>query len=261
MILIGVELIMVQNNWLDLGNKKVLLAGAGGFGSAILKAFLEEGASVYCVDKSIDQIKKEKLEAKSINLFFESREISSQQDCSDVVNNAKASMGAIDIFIYSIGINNRLPIEKISTEVFRQIQLANVEICLWLAQSIYPIMREQRKGKMVFFSSVSAFLAHPNHGGYAASKGAMNQLLKVMAIEWAKDGINVNAVAPGYAETPLTADYLNQGNHFEDLVRKVPMGRLAVVNDVVGPVLFLSSKRSDYVTGQVLVIDGGRTLD
>jgi len=86
-------------------------------------------------------------------------------------------------------------------------------------------------------------------------------MLKVMAVEWANKGIRVNAIGPGYAETPLTERYLSLPGKKQELVGKVPMGRLATPQDVVGPVLFLSSSKSDYVTGQILLVDGGRTLD
>ncbi len=133
----------------------------------------------------------------------------------------------------------------------------NLQNCFWLGQIVVEGMKKLGREKMVFFSSVSRVLAHPHHGAYAASKGAMNQLMKVRAVDWANKGICVNAVGPGYAETPLTQKYLGLPGKKEELIEKVPMGRLAIPQDIVGPVLFLISPRSDYVTGQVLLVDRG----
>ncbi len=249
---------MTNYDWLELTGKRVLLIGAGGFGAEIAKGFINGGARVYVVDQL--DISPFLHSGSSSVLFYEARKISSKDDCELVVKNAVNVLGGIDIFVYAIGVNNRVPIIEISVEDYRRIQLINTEICLWIAQALFPHIKDSG-GKLVFFSSVSAFLAHPHHGAYAASKGAITQLLRVMAIEWAEYGITVNAVAPGYARTPLTQKHLEQGNHYEELVSKVPMGRLASIEDVVGPVLFLSSKRSDYITGHTIVIDGGRMLD
>lgn len=247
----------MKESWLGLRDKKVLLIGAGGFGSEIARALVNEGSQIYIVDK-ISGLDLEFTSKESVG--FESRELTTQEDCLDIVENATQFLGGLDVLIYALGINKRVAVNQITPEDYRLIHNVNLELGLWFAQATYQKMTG-KGGKIVFFSSVSAFLAHPNHGAYAASKGALNQLLKVMAIEWAREGIHVNAVAPGYAVTPLTQKYLQVDNHFEELVSKVPAGRLANTQDVVGPVLFLSSFRSDYVTGQTIIVDGGRTLD
>jgi gluconate 5-dehydrogenase len=118
----------------------------------------------------------------------------------------------------------------------------------------------QRYGRMVFETSVSGLLAHADHAPYAATKGGMNQLLRVMAREWAAHGVTVNAVAPGYIETDLTKDYLDAGDHRESLQSLVPAGRLGRPEEVADAVTFLASDRARFITGQVLYIDGGRTL-
>jgi NAD(P)-dependent dehydrogenase (short-subunit alcohol dehydrogenase family) len=171
-----------------------------------------------------------------------------------------AILGRIDVFVHAAGINKRVSVEDSSDDDWDRIMAINTSSCFWLGRRIGTHMRAEGGGRIVFFSSVSGLLAHPDHGIYAASKGAMNQLLKVMAVEWAADGVNVNGVAPAYAITPLTEEYVARPGKLEALTAPVPMGRLATPEDVVGPTLFLSSPRSAYVTGQVLYVDGGRTL-
>ena len=121
-------------------------------------------------------------------------------------------------------------------------------------------MVEQRYGRMVFVSSVSGLLAHAHHGPYAATKGGMNQMFRVMAREWARYGVTVNAVAPGYIETDLTKDYLDRDNHRADLESLVPAERLGRPEEVADAVTFLASDRARFITGQILYVDGGRVL-
>jgi NAD(P)-dependent dehydrogenase (short-subunit alcohol dehydrogenase family) len=115
-------------------------------------------------------------------------------------------------------------------------------------------------GRMIFLSSVSGLLAHADHGPYAATKGGLNQLVRVMAREWAPAGVTVNAVAPGYTQTDLTRDYLGRPGVREELTSLVPAGRLGTPADVADAVAFLASDRAAFITGHVLYVDGGRTL-
>ena len=121
-------------------------------------------------------------------------------------------------------------------------------------------MCEQGYGRMVFISSVSGRMAHAHHAPYAASKAGLDQLAKVMAREWAPSGVTVNTIAPGYLETDLTRTYLQKPGMLESMVDLVPAGRLGTVDDLTGPALFLASRQSSFVTGQVLYVDGGRIL-
>jgi gluconate 5-dehydrogenase len=113
---------------------------------------------------------------------------------------------------------------------------------------------------MVFVSSVSGLLAHPHHAPYAAAKGGMNQMFRVMAREWARYGVTVNAVAPGYIETNLTRGYLDKDNNRESLESLVPAERLGRPEEVADAITFLASDRARFITGETLYVDGGRTL-
>lgn len=250
-----------MHDWLGLDGKTVLLIGAGGFGEPLVRAYLEAGSRVHLVD--IDGAKLERLEKEFAGLPLRTSEhdVADKAGCEEAAERAVAELGGVDVFVHAVGVNGRSSIEDTTEEEWlRTIQL-NASGCLWLGRRVGRAMRDAGGGRMVFFSSVSGALAHPRHGAYAASKGALNQILRVMAIEWAEHGIAVNAVAPGYALTPLTEAYCAVPGNLEHLVERIPMGRLATPEDIVGPTLFLSSDRSSYVTGQVVVVDGGRTLD
>jgi gluconate 5-dehydrogenase len=115
-------------------------------------------------------------------------------------------------------------------------------------------------GRMVFFSSVSGLLAHAGHEAYAVTKGGLNQLVRVMAREWAAHGVTVNAIAPGYIETGLTRDYIARPGVRSELVSLIPAGRLGTPAEVADAVAFLASDRAAFITGHVLYVDGGRSL-
>ena len=170
-------------------------------------------------------------------------------------------LGGLDILIHAVGINDRRPVLGTDRATWDRILSINLSSAFDIGQAAGRHFVEQAYGRMVLFSSVSGLLAHPNHAPYAVSKGGMNQLLKVMAIEWADRGVTVNGVAPGYTDSALTAAHLAQPGVRDGLEAMVPAGRLGTLDDVVGPVLFLCSDRSAFMTGQVLYVDGGRILD
>jgi NAD(P)-dependent dehydrogenase (short-subunit alcohol dehydrogenase family) len=122
-------------------------------------------------------------------------------------------------------------------------------------------MLERGGGAVVSTASVSSVRGHKNLAAYAASKGGIAQLTRVLANEWASRGVRVNAVAPGYLVTGLTRDYLSDPKVREGILGKIPLGRIGEPEDVVGAVLFLASNLARYVTGEVLFVDGGRTVD
>jgi gluconate 5-dehydrogenase len=177
----------------------------------------------------------------------------------DALARAVTAVDGLDVFVHAVGTNLRLPIEDYTDADIERILTLNLSSAIWLGQDAARRMRAQGFGRMVFFSSVASILAHAHHGPYAATKGAVNQLVRVMANELAAAGITVNAVAPGYIETDLTAEYLSRPGKREGLVALIPAGRFGTVDEVVGPVLFLSSDHAGFVTGQILAIDGART--
>lgn len=177
-----------------------------------------------------------------------------------VVAQALDALGGLDVLLHCIGINDRRPVLDFSEDEWQRVIEINLMTAFRVAQAAGRHMVAQGSGRIVLLSSVSGQLAHKLHAPYAASKGGLNQMARVMAAEWASSGVTVNTLAPGYIETGLTAAYLERPGVREGLERLVPAGRLGVPGDIVGPALFLSSPRSSFVTGHVLYIDGGRTL-
>lgn len=246
-------------DWLGLSGAKVLIAGAGGLGSACAKAFDLADARLAVTDRDPDRLMKlsEVLGQDCISVPADLTD----PDCvRDVVSEVNSALGGIDVLVHAVGINIRKPVLDIDPDEWHRIQSVNLDSAFWLSQAVGKIMTSQGRGRIVIISSVSGLLAHAHHAPYAASKGAINQMMRVMAREWAPYGVTVNAVAPGYIETELTQAYLNQGGHREALSEMVPAGRLGSPDELSGPVLFLASRQASFVTGHVLYVDGGRTL-
>jgi NAD(P)-dependent dehydrogenase (short-subunit alcohol dehydrogenase family) len=245
-------------DWLGLEGDRVLVAGgAGTIGAALVDGFLEAGATVAVVDA--DQARLDALGARvSVRLSADLRDPGA---CRDAVVAAREGLGGLDVFIHCAGINNRKPIEDYSDQEWDDIVAVNLSSAFHTARAVAPAMREQQRGRIVLFSSVAGRSGHRHHGPYAATKGAINQLVRVMANEYAEHGVTVNAVAPGYMETALTEAYLTErpGTR-EALVRLIPASRFGTLGELIGPVLFLASPHASFITGQVLYIDGGRTV-
>jgi NAD(P)-dependent dehydrogenase (short-subunit alcohol dehydrogenase family) len=242
------------SDWLGLADRRVLVAGgAGTIGSALVDGFLAAGAQVAVVDLQAEP--SEQLAAAH------SADLSDPDAARQAVVTVREQLGGLDAFVHCVGINDRRPIEDYDAADFDRIIAINLTSAFHTATEAAVGMRGQGGGRIVFFSSVAGRSGHKLHGPYAASKGALNQLMRVIAHEYAAHGVIANAVAPGYMDTALTREYLAANpDKRRALIELIPAGRFGQLEEVVGPVLFLCSPHASFITGQVLYIDGGRTI-
>ena len=250
-----------MTDWLGLQGARVLVAGAGTLGGALVQGFIGAGAQVAVIDVSEEHLE----ELRSATGLDPDRlivaDLSHAAGATTAMAAAQAALGGLDVFVHGVGINDRRPIPAYDASDWDRIIAVNLSSAFFTAQIALEAMRAQQRGRVVFFSSVAGLMGHRNHGPYAATKGAINQLTKVMAHEYAADGVTVNAVAPGYMETNLTTAYLDaHPAERERLLTLIPAGRFGQLDEVVGPVLFLASRQASFVTGHILYIDGGRTV-
>jgi gluconate 5-dehydrogenase len=251
-----------MQDWLTLAGRPTVVFGAGGLGAASALSLAAQGARVVLVDLNEENldvaVRAAKESGGEINTL--AADVRTAEACRAAVNEAVGLVGTPQVFLHAIGRNVRRPVLDLADADWQETVSLNLSSAFWLGQAVGRLMVQAGYGRMVFVSSVSGLLAHPHHAPYAAAKGGMNQMLRVMAREWARHGVTVNAVAPGYIETDLTRGYLDKNNNREDLESLVPAERLGRPEEVADAVTFLASDRARFITGQILYVDGGRVL-
>ncbi|SMH39382.1 SDR family NAD(P)-dependent oxidoreductase [Maritimibacter sp. HL-12] len=246
---------------IDLAGQTALVTGASrGIGREIALTLARAGANIIAVGRNI--------EAKDNGLGAEIRELGKEFHAVDcdladrsqiraLISRLAAEGRKVDILVNNAGVIRRARAVDHADADWDDVMAVNLDAPFLLARELGRQMVERKHGKIIFVASVLSFQGGIQVPGYAASKGAIAQLTRALANEWAPFGVNVNAVAPGYVDTANTAALKADESRSAALMARVPAGRWGTPQDIVGPVLFLASGLADFVHGAVLPVDGG----
>lgn len=252
-----------MNYSFDFENKGVLITGAAsGIGLEATKAFLQNGATVFMADYNEKALAEKSEELKK--LFGNERVFAFTGDITDagqrtaLAEGIKAAGGRVDILINNAGMSHSAYSIYEKQEDWERVISLNLTAQFFMAQKIAnEFFIPQKQGKIVNTCSLSGIMGIPAAVAYSASKGGVMQMTKSLACEWARFGITVNSVCPGFVETPLIKDNLENEKWMAYMNMRTPMRRLARPDDVAGSILFFASHMADYITGASVVIDGG----
>ena len=252
-----------MTNRFDLtGKTAVLVGGVGGIGFHLSLGLAECGADIVVADFNLDAFAElaEKIDALGRKSLSVSVDATQEQSVDDMVKKTLEEFPTIDILVNIHGLAIRKPADTFPVDEWQKVMDINTRGTFLTCQAVGRVMIKQKSGKIINTSSVRGRYGLPEgYAAYCSSKGAVDALTRTLACEWAKHNVLVNAIAPTIVETPLTSDALANPDFARMMKARIPLGRWALPEDIVGPVIFLSSKASDFVTGQVLYIDGGVT--
>lgn len=243
---------------LRLKDKVAIITGAAnGIGFAAAEVFAREGASVAIADFNEQQgIESSNfLKEKGYDVTFFQVNVADRDSIDSMVSSVLETYGRVDILVNNAGITKDGMLSKLSVEDFQQVIDVNLTGVFHCTQAVLPTMIEQGKGKIINTSSVSGVYGNVGQTNYAATKAGVVGMTKTWAKELGRKGINVNAVAPGFVETGMTAKVPEK--ILDQMKMMVPLGRLGVAEDIANAYLFLASEESNYVNGTVLHVDGG----
>ena len=242
----------------NLAGRRALITGSSqGIGLALAHGLAAAGAQVVLNGRDPDKLAKAAAGLPGAEvLAFDATD---HADARAAVDGFEAARGAIDILVNNAGMQYRTPLEDFPPDAFERLLRTNVTSVFNVGQACARHMIARGKGKIINIGSVQTALARPGIAPYTATKGAVGNLTKGMATDWAKYGLNCNGIAPGYFDTPLNAALVADPAFTAWLEKRTPAGRWGRVEELVGACIFLASDASSFVNGHMLYVDGGIT--
>jgi 2-dehydro-3-deoxy-D-gluconate 5-dehydrogenase len=241
------------------GCRALVCGGAGDLGSAMVMALHDAGVEVVVLDciPDMDAWISLRKKRQSPLLAGIRVDLTDRQDLVRGFNQAVQALGGLDILVNCQSIQRRYPAEDFPLEIWDQILEINLTSVFEICQLAGREMLKAGRGKIINIASMQSFNGGVNIPAYAASKGGVAILTKSLCNAWASRGITVNAIAPGYFDTKMTAGVKNDPVRFQQILSRIPVGRWGNPEDICGPLLFLASPASDYLNGVILPVDGG----
>jgi NAD(P)-dependent dehydrogenase (short-subunit alcohol dehydrogenase family) len=243
------------------GKRALVTGGSKGIGMDVARVLAEAGADVAIVGRDEAGLAETAAQVSAHGRTCHTivADLRSAEEAQRAGREALAAFGTVDILVNNAGIARIEPLLELTLEQWNETQEVNLRAPFALAQVVVPGMIDQRRGKIVNISSQAGVIALDGHGAYCASKGGLNMLTKVMAVEWGPHNIQVNAVCPTVILTPMGTQVWGDPAKSEPMLAKIPLRRFGVPQEVADLVLFLCSPASDLITGEAILIDGGYT--
>ena len=242
------------------GRSGIVTGGGSGIGKAIATGLVQAGAEIVIVGRNKERLEKTAAEITKLGgrVIPIQADISRMGDIKNLVDRTAKEFGKIDFLFNNAGTIRRNASEDFSEKDWDEVINTNLKGPFFLAQAVARVMISQkRKGKIINTSSLIAVQGGKRVPAYAASKGGLSQVTKTMANDWAKYNILVNAIGPGWVKTELTEALQQDKDRCAEILGRIPLGRWAEPEDLVGAAVFLASDASDYITGQTIFVDGG----
>jgi gluconate 5-dehydrogenase len=253
---------MTSFNPFSLENKTALVTGSSkGIGKALARALAQAGAAVVLNGRDLVQLARtqEEFKREGLTAHISAFDVTDEKAVTEAIDHIETDIGAIDILVNNSGIQIRNPLENYASADWDKLMATNLSSVFYVSRAAVQHMIKRKAGKIINIVSVNAEHARYSIAPYSASKGAIKMLTKGMCVDWARYGIQINGLGPGYFETEMTAPLVADPEFTGWVQKRVPTGRWGKVEELGGAAVFLASSASNFVNGHTLYVDGGIT--
>ena len=247
----------------DLSNRICLITGSSqGIGLALARGLAEYGARIVLNGRDPDKLAKaaDELRGDGFAVDVAAFDVTARDDVAAGIDRIERELGPIEVLVNNAGMQFRTALEDYPADRWEQLLATNISSVFYTGQAVARHMIARGRGKIVNIASVQAELARPGIAPYTATKGAVRNLTRGMCTDWARHGLQINAIAPGYFKTPLNQALVDSAEVSAWLEKRTPAGRWGNVEELVGAAVFLASDASSFVNGHTLYVDGGITV-
>ncbi len=245
------------------GKVAIVTGGNGGIGEAIATGLAGAGASIVIVARNQTKTAQavEKLKKTGAKCLGIKCDVTNSADIAAAVEKTVTEFGRLDILVNDAGTSAAVPAEKMTEAQWDSVLDTNLKAAFLFSQAAYPAFLKAGGGKIVNIGSMMSFFGDKVSVAYSVSKGGVIQLTKSLAISWAKDNIQVNAICPGWFLTDLTAPFKADPQSYQSIINRTPAGRFGELHELAGAAVFLCSPASSFITGQNILVDGGFSIN